>query len=527
MVSTNDVEPQAASADVQIEQETELKMISEEDLVKAQKNFQQGKKNLMLNKYAESVNSIEEACRVYSAKYGEFDSQCADVYFYFGKALLELARVENNVLGNALTGVPEDTGPINDSRYGNPDDIAQEEKEEISDKVIDAMCTEEKEAPAATTGENGEATATATTTTPTTETTTPATETKKDEEMLEKKPETTTTTGEGETKKEGGEEGEREEEDDEEGDDEDDEEGDEEETGEGGAAKDGTAESAEDISNLQRAWEMFELAKLVYSKNFADDLIFKKKRIAECLLKLGEISIEQELYEQACTDIKESIRLQEEQRDEERDERMLAESYYQQGLAQQFNNLFDDAKESFQRALNILQLRTEKLRGKLEAGPADEDEKTKLTEEIAEIEALLPELNGKLEEVAEQDKQSVAAIQEAKECFMNNVVANGGLPGASTNGGEVKDITSMVKSKRKISGPQEEVNGLKKTRLSANGAPSGEGEGENGTTTTAATTTTTEMQACETTTAPGGAEETPAGKTDENMPTAETNGTTA
>lgn len=259
------------------------------------------------------------------------------------------------------------------------------------------MCTEEKETPAATTGENGETTTTAATTT---ETTTPTTETKKDEEMLEKKPETATT-GEGETtKKEGGEgEAEGEEEDDEEGDDEDDEEGDEEETGEGGAAKDGAAESAEDISNLQRAWEMFELAKLVYSKNFNDDLIFKKKRIAECLLKLGEISIEQELYEQACTDIKESIRLQEEQRDEERDERMLAESYYQQALAQQFNNLFDDAKESFQRALNILQLRTEKLRGRLDGGSVDEDEKTKLTEEIAEIEALLPELNGKLEEV--------------------------------------------------------------------------------------------------------------------------------
>lgn len=96
---------------------------SEEDLVKAQKSFQQGKKNLLLNKYAESVNNIEEACRVYSAKYGEFDPQCAEVYFYFGKALLELARVENNVLGNALSGVPEDTGPIDDSRYGNPDEI--------------------------------------------------------------------------------------------------------------------------------------------------------------------------------------------------------------------------------------------------------------------------------------------------------------------------------------------------------------------------------------------------------------------
>lgn len=73
----------------------------------------------------------------------------------------------------------------------------------------------------------------------------------------------------------------------------------------------------------------------------------------------------------------------------------------------------------------------------------------------------------------------MAAIQEAKECFMNNVVNNGGLNG-STNGAEVKDITSMVKSKRKISGPQEDVAGMKKTRLSANGAPSSTNGEENG-----------------------------------------------
>ena len=52
------------------------------------------------------------------------DSQCAEIYYFYGRALLELARVENTVLGNALNGVPEDDSPINDSRYGNPDDVA-------------------------------------------------------------------------------------------------------------------------------------------------------------------------------------------------------------------------------------------------------------------------------------------------------------------------------------------------------------------------------------------------------------------
>lgn len=116
---------------------------SEEDFEKAQKTFQLGKKNLFLNKYDESVNNIGDACKVYSSKFGELDPQCAEVYFFYGRALLELARVENTVLGNALNGVPEDTGPIDDSRYGNPEDVAADEKKEISEKVIDALCEPE------------------------------------------------------------------------------------------------------------------------------------------------------------------------------------------------------------------------------------------------------------------------------------------------------------------------------------------------------------------------------------------------
>jgi hypothetical protein len=38
-------------------------MISDEEFEKAQKMYQQGKKNLFLNKYAESVNNIGDACK--------------------------------------------------------------------------------------------------------------------------------------------------------------------------------------------------------------------------------------------------------------------------------------------------------------------------------------------------------------------------------------------------------------------------------------------------------------------------------
>lgn len=31
-------------------------------------------------------------------------NECADVYYYYGVSLLEMARLENGVLGNALKG---------------------------------------------------------------------------------------------------------------------------------------------------------------------------------------------------------------------------------------------------------------------------------------------------------------------------------------------------------------------------------------------------------------------------------------
>jgi tetratricopeptide (TPR) repeat protein len=446
--------------------------VTDEEFENAQKQFQLGKKNLFLNKYDEAVKNIGDACEVFSAKYGEMDAQCAEIYFYYGRALLELARVENTVLGNALTGVPEDNTEINDSRYGNPDDINADEKKTISEDVINALCepnndsdvekkdSEEEAKPMEGTETTVEAAVSSAevvvaaaaaaeeepiieATKPTTTEATPAAET------AEKKEDATATADDAE--------------DDEECEDEDDEETDQQ-------VKD-EAEN-EEISSLQRSWEMFELAKLVYSKG--EDVCFKNKRIAECLLKLGEISIEQESYEQAITDLAESIKLQEAEciPKETRDERMLAETFYQWGLAQQFNNMFTEAGESFQKSINIIQLKTEKLKGKLQStewtGEQEEEKKT-ISDEIAEMDALIPEITCKLEEVLAQNEDSAKLIKEAKECFSNSI-ANGtapvvAAPVAETNG-DVKDITSMVKSKRKIGECTEEETSGKKTRLS-------------------------------------------------------------
>jgi len=433
-----------STTDVIVEQQSETKnldsiTISDEDFEKAQKTFQLGKKNLILNKFDEAVNNFGDACKIFSIKYGEFDQRCAEIYYCYGKALLELARVENTVLGNALNGVPEDTEPINDSRYGNPEDVAAEEKKEISEKVIDAMCEPEGEAAKPETEaekiENG--------------TEEKKIESKEEVTAEEAKEEEVKAEEKKEEEKNGDEEAEGEEE---EGDEECDEEDEQEDLTKNEEQIKDEAE-AEEISNLQRSWEMFELAKLIYSKNNEIEAELKTKRMAECLIKLGEISIEQEIYDQAITDINESIKMQEENK--ERDERMLAESFYQLGLAYQFNNQFQDANDAYQKSTNILQIRIEKLKGLMEQS-TDELEKNNYKDEITELETLLPEMLSKLEEVSEQGQQSMNLIKEAKECFINSITKDGKLaPVPAATDSEVKDITSLVKSKRKISATDE------------------------------------------------------------------------
>ncbi len=45
-----------------------------------------------------------QACELLSALYGETAYEAADAYYYYGKALLEMARAEAGVFGNALDG---------------------------------------------------------------------------------------------------------------------------------------------------------------------------------------------------------------------------------------------------------------------------------------------------------------------------------------------------------------------------------------------------------------------------------------
>jgi len=98
-----------------------------------------------------------------------------------------------------------------------------------------------------------------------------------------------------------------------------------------------------------------------------------------------------------------------------------------------------------------------------------EAERNTINDEIKELEALLPEMMSKLEEVNEQGEKSLSLIKEAKEMMMNTITTTDATK--TTACGEVKDITNMVKSKRKIDATEDPAS-VKKTRLSEVGAES-------------------------------------------------------
>merc|ERR1712096_182140 len=127
-----------------------------------------------------------------------------------------------------------------------------------------------------------------------------------------------------------------------------------------GDKKEGDEE--EEPSNLQLAWEILELAKAVYTKLIATEIKdkdFLEERLCSTMLHLGEVSIENENYQQAVEDIKLCLTKQEKM---PKDARLRAEIHYHLGLAQAFHQQFDESIESHKAAIAILKERTKNLK---------------------------------------------------------------------------------------------------------------------------------------------------------------------
>ncbi|XP_060078152.1 protein HGV2-like isoform X2 [Ylistrum balloti] len=384
----------------------------------------QGKRNMVCGEIPTAVNQFQEACKVLSKSYGETAKECAEAYYQYGRALLDLARMETGVLGNALQGVPEEE----DGEKSADEQFEKGDMEGESSSTKNSTEDEEEEG----TEEEG---------------------TEEDEDESE----AVDTAEEGDNSQEEGSQGEKE--------------------GE---------ENADDVSNLQLAWEMLELAKVIYLK---DEDKEAKLKASDAYLKLGEVSLETEQYAQSISDFTECLNIQKSVLDP--DDRSLAETYYQLGLAYSFNKEYDESIDSFRAAVKVMESKIDSLQKRLDDDkfpPPKEgsfDDPKKLAEqEINDLKEILPDIRGKVEEVIEERRQIEELKKMAKE-GMSVITESLGLQKPEEKSKDepkkpVSDISHLIRRKRKPDEEEEPVEPKKSRQENGSGDAPPKVNGVNG-----------------------------------------------
>ncbi|XP_033008192.1 nuclear autoantigenic sperm protein isoform X2 [Lacerta agilis] len=215
----------------------------------------------------------------------------------------------------------------------------------------------------------------------------------------------------------------------------------------------------DDVGNLELAWDMLELAKVIYKRQ---DTKEAQLLVAQAHLKLGEVSIESENYSQAIEEFRSCLALQ--QKYLEAHDRLLAETHYHLGLAFHYDNQYDEAVLQYSKSMEVIDKRmamlTERLKAKGEGSAEDE-------KEIVELEGLLPEIKEKIEDSKESQKSARIAelalkatlVGGSSSSFPQATESNpaSAIPaGQKTDGAPqcITDISHLVRKKRK---PEEET----------------------------------------------------------------------
>jgi len=314
-----------------------------------------GKRHLLASSIPLAVSDLAQSCELLSKVFGETAVECAEAYYYYGRALLEVSRLESGVLGNALDGVDmeaeEAAAPGGEAdMVEDPDKMTKDEKLEVEEKVAEAL--EEN-------FENHDRIA--------------RTHSPVDEDE-----------GEGESMDQDEEEKPVEE-------------GEKEPAGKTGEDKPESMED-EDPSNLQLAWEMFELAKVVYSKTgetaTGDGKTESVSKLCDCYLGLGEVSLENENYTQAVADFTQCLVIR--KANLPPDSRSIAEAHYQLGVAQALHGKYEDAESCLSSAIEVLEARVANLR-KMETSH-------NIAREIADLEVLVAEIVEKISDHRTMEK---------------------------------------------------------------------------------------------------------------------------
>ncbi|XP_034874586.1 nuclear autoantigenic sperm protein isoform X3 [Mirounga leonina] len=216
----------------------------------------------------------------------------------------------------------------------------------------------------------------------------------------------------------------------------------------------------EEIGNLELAWDMLDLAKIIFKRQETKEA---QLYAAQAHLKLGEVSVESENYVQAVEEFQACLNLQEQYL--EAHDRLLAETHYQLGLAYGYNSQYDEAVAQFSKSIEVIENRMAVLSEQMKEA---EGSSTEYEKEIEELKELLPEIREKIEDAKESQRSGNVAELALKatlvESSTSGFTPSGGgtsismvASRKSTDGASssncVSDISHLVRKKRK---PEEE-----------------------------------------------------------------------
>ncbi|CAI5452452.1 unnamed protein product [Caenorhabditis angaria] len=408
-------------------------LTAEEKATQLKNNLTSGKRLLLTSEFSKAADLLSLASQLAGELFGDDSEQSFDPYFYYGQALLELGKLEDQVFSNAMTNMPtvEEGNANNDSideeQYGNPDKLSEEEREQIKEQVDTALSAGAEKAdglvePEAETEKEADAEAEAEQVEGETE--------EGDEEMnteadAEAQGEATTeaaATGdvamaEGDAEAEG--EGEEEEED-------------------------------EDDSSMKLAWEIFETTRRICDKkleSLAEEQLedIKKWTLhkADVLSFLGEHGIADGKPDQAIKDLEAALELQTTHLGET--SRVLAQTNHLLAKAFRMDGGFNEAAKFFSDSKKVLVAKTEELKASLEN--AMEESKKEIEDELKELAELIPEMDVYIDdskasaEQAEKIKETVKEELESAAQVLKNLTSSSG----DASNTEANDISGMIR----------------------------------------------------------------------------------
>lgn len=197
---------------------------------------------------------------------------------------------------------------------------------------------------------------------------------------------------------------------------------------------DTTKDEEDEDSSLKVAWEMFELAKVVFDRSG------NKEKLADTFMKLGEVGIESG-HPEAMEDMLKALDVRQQLHP---NSRIIAETHFNVGLGYSMFEMFDEAITHFEKSKSLL----EEIIVNLEKAGDD-----KSINEAKEIKGVIPDLKDKIQDMVDSKRDK---RREMEETINGNILAaakqNGSSSAGTSSEGDkpASNITHLIKRKRKI-----------------------------------------------------------------------------